>query len=253
MVTNEKGGTGKTTLAVHIAGLLAARGQRVLLVDFDPQAHATLLLGIPESRALHDLLVDDLDIVDLLAQPEPERYAIPGQDVKGRLYVLPGGKASWNISIQIQDVTIFREHLVDVGQSVDVVVVDTAPSPGLTLTLPYRAADYVLIPTKAEFLSLDGVRNTIKAMNAWSNVKLLAVQPNLYRSQTDLHAHHLRQLREAAKEMGWPVWSPIAQRTIWSEAASMQRMIYTLPTKQGLASAEALRLVECVEKGMELI
>src|SRR5690242_15083890 len=86
---NEKGGVGKTTLAVHIAAGLAARGERVVLVDADAQGHATVMLGMSNEPALHDLLVREASFKDTLRFVAPEVYAPYGES-KGQLFLLPG-------------------------------------------------------------------------------------------------------------------------------------------------------------------
>ena len=76
---NEKGGVGKTTLATHIACGLAARGRSVVILDGDPQGHATIRLGVKKAPALYDLLVRDGEWSNAVRAVAPERFGIPGE------------------------------------------------------------------------------------------------------------------------------------------------------------------------------
>jgi chromosome partitioning protein len=71
---NEKGGVGKTTLATHIGAGLAVRGLRVIIIDADPQGHATVSLGMQRKPGLYDLLVRDASFTSVLQQVPHETY-----------------------------------------------------------------------------------------------------------------------------------------------------------------------------------
>jgi cellulose biosynthesis protein BcsQ len=248
-VNSEKGGTGKTTIATHVAALLAARGKRVLLVDFDPQGSATISFGLKPEPALYNVLVRDMDIADAIRQPDVERYVPPGTQSKGHLYLLPGNPETHGIVAQVDDRDVFAEKLADIEDAIDIVVIDTAPSPGMLLTLAYRATNYVLIPSQMEFLSLVGLTSTIQAATKYQ-VRLLAIQPNQYRASTELHTHHYQQLCEAAAEYGWTVWQPIPQGIAWAEASANRTMVYSLEGSIGKPRTEALALASRVEEAL---
>ena len=80
---NEKGGVGKTTLATHIAAGLAFRGFRVVLVDADPQGHATVALGLPKEPGLYDLLVRDAPFKSVLRFIPAQVYQVGEEPPKG--------------------------------------------------------------------------------------------------------------------------------------------------------------------------
>lgn len=251
MITSEKGGTGKTTLATHIAAGLALRGKRVLLVDFDPQGHATLSFGMDKMPALYDMLVRDVHVSDSVRIPDPATFVPAGIELPGKLYILPGNEETHSIptSSRMQRTAIFAEALEDLNDMIDVCVIDTAPSPGLLLTLVYRAADYVLIPVQMEYLPLAGLMGTLRAMKE-SDAQLLGIVPTMFRESTELHKHHLAQLQIAAQTNNWPVWVPIKQRVIWAEASTMNQTVYVSNGGAGKARAEAYKLVDQVEKGI---
>jgi cellulose biosynthesis protein BcsQ len=245
-VNSEKGGTGKTTISTHVAALLAARGRRVLLVDFDPQGNGGLSFGLQPEPGLYNMLVRGVDIADVIRQPKTESYCPPGVEPKGKLYVLPGNPETHAITTVVEDRDAFADALDDIAHLLDVVVIDTAPSPGMLLTLAYRATQWLLIPAQMEFLSMVGLTNTIsRAMKA--GIKLMGIQPNQFRANTDLHKWHYTQLCEAAGANNWPVWEPIPLSISWAEASTMRTMVYSLEGNVGKARAEALALASRVE------
>lgn len=246
MFNSEKGGTGKTTLSCLTASMLAVRGYRVLLIDFDPQGHATLSFGLPKAPALYDLLVRERPIADLVVQPAHESYVLEGTEVKGSLLLLPGNAETHGIPIHIRDFRILSEILDDNADALDFVIIDTAPSAGGLLTLAWNAAQHVVIPSKMEYLDLDGVRGTIEAAKSW-NVHLAGIVPNLFRDSTELHSDYLRTLRKAAEQNGWHVFQPIHQRIVWAQASAIQTMVSGLNTTTGRARHEAIRFINDLE------
>ena len=89
-LVNEKGGVGKTTLATHIAAGLAIRGQRVLIIDGDPQGHVASSYGLPKEAGLYNLLVRGASFEASTREVPAERYQAEGRAVNGALYMLPG-------------------------------------------------------------------------------------------------------------------------------------------------------------------
>lgn len=248
---SEKGGTGKTTLAANIAALAAARdGQRVLLIDADPQGHATVSFRLPKEPGLYDVLVRHIDLPERVRIPKPDVYAYNGQ-VKGRLYVLPSNEETHSIPTHVNDWDALAEQLADFSQHIDLVVIDTSPSPGMLLAIIYAATDYVVIPTKAEFLALDGLVATTTRIqkSKHKQMKLLGIVPNEFQKQTQLHTHNLRELMKAAEQFKWPVWSPLAMRTVWREASNWQRMVYT-HAPDSAATADLIRLSSRIQEGL---
>lgn len=251
-VTSEKGGTGKTTVTTTVAGLLATLGHKVLLIDSDPQANATLSFGLTPQAGLYDLLVRGRSIDDLILRPEDERFAPPGMEPRGQLYVLPANRELHAIPQVVDDRDALADALEDVATFFDVVVIDTAPSPGMMLSLAYSASQSVIVPTQLELLSLMGVQNTVQSA-VRKGLRLLGIQPNLYRANTELHRHNLAQLSELAMANDWTVWDPIPQMIAWAEASQLQRMIYSLEDGAGSARKHAFALAERVSLALGVV
>lgn len=249
-VSSEKGGTGKTTVATHVAAMLATTGMNVLLVDFDPQGNATVSFGLPKEPGLYNLLVRGADINDVLRMPQPERYAPPGQAPRGKLYVLPGNGETHGISLVTTDASTFVDALDDVSHYFDVAIIDTAPSPGLLLTLVYQATTALIVPTQLEHLSLDGLQSTVKAARR-AKIAIMGVQPMMYRDNTDLHRHNLNALREWAIEHDCPVWKPMPMSIVWAEASQMNRMVHSLEGATERSRVYAFEMAERVAAGIE--
>lgn len=233
---NEKGGVGKTTLAVHMAMGLAARGAKVLLVDGDPQGHATIRCGMRKSAGLYDLLVRDAEWKHVVVQVKPEKFGMPGEVLPtGRVWLLPSNVETRNIANSISEASLLAERLDDWQSSIDVTVIDSSPTPSLLHGVFYTATDFVVYPTQLAFSSFDGLVESIKhrmeadksRASRWAlpSIEVLGIVPTMYRSVTNEQADNLSELR---KQFGELVWQPIPQATIWQEAESRAQPVYQI-------------------------
>lgn len=248
---NEKGGVGKTTLSITVAAGLARRGYRVLLVDADAQANGTSGLGCNESGGLYQLLVHEAEWRDVLQVPSRERWAGDSASVDGSLWVLSSNLETRVISMMVDDVTIMRERLDELDGNVDFVVIDTSPTPSLLHAMIYLATDYMIYPTQCELMSLQGLAKSVAHMQraqasrkafGLAPTKILGVQTTMYQGITAAHQHGLEMVRE---KFGALAWAPLAQRTVWREAAYSQQSIFAYEPA-GIAAAEADELIERV-------
>jgi chromosome partitioning protein len=252
---NEKGGVGKTTLTVNAAAGLAARGKRVLVIDGDPQGNATVRLGGKKSPGLYDLLVRDGEFKDHVRAIPPERYGQPGEILpKGRLYFMPGNVETRSIANSISDAYLLAERLDELVDRIDVVLIDTSPTPSLLHGAFYTAADAIIYPTKLTFSSFDGLVESIKRREAadkvrasrWglSPIEMLGIVPVDYRANTIEQQENLAELK---KQFGMKVWLPIPQRTIWTEAESRALPVYAIEPG-GDAASDVWELVDRIEE-----
>lgn len=160
VLANQKGGVGKTTTAVNVAAYLAQWGQRVLVVDIDPQANATSSLGIDKRTvqfSTYDLLVREVPLVNLLCPVGQER-----------LYLAPASPTLAGATVELIGLP-HREHRLrqalaslseDEGpdNQYDYVLIDCPPSLGiLTVNGLTAAASGVIIPVQCEYLALEGL------------------------------------------------------------------------------------------------
>ena len=259
VLLNEKGGVGKTTLAVHIAMGLACRGRSVMLIDGDPQGHATMRLGHRKQAGLYDLLVRDAEWSAVSCLVKPERYGIPGERMPdGKLWVIPSNVETRNIASSISDADALALRLDEIRDMVQVVIIDTSPTPSLLHGAFYTAADAIIYPTKLTFTSFDGLVESIERRMAadktrqakWNMpaIDVLGIVPVEYRGITAEQQINLTSLR---KQFGKLVWNPIPQRTVWTESESQALPVYHLEPN-GDAAADAWELIDKVEGGLRV-
>lgn len=255
---NEKGGVGKTTLATHFAAGMALRGKRVILVDADPQGHATVVLGLPKEPGLYDLLVRGKQFKETLRFVSPDVYEIPGQPVEGQLFVLPSNVETRSIVNHVSDAFAVRRRLREIESAIDLVIVDTSPTPSLLHGAIYLATHAIVYPTKCEYLSFDGLMESLRHREEadlhreelkLNRIANLGIIPMMYRSATMEHRDNLADLQE---QFGDLVWEPVKMRTVWTEAARIRRCIWNF-APDAEAASDAMRLVEHFEEELSRV
>jgi chromosome partitioning protein len=173
-IANQKGGVGKTTTAINLATALAAIGERVLIVDIDPQGNASTGLGIDRKDrtvSSYDVLTGELDI-EAAAMPT----AVPG------LWIVPSTLDLLGIEMEIASapdrVLRLRNALRDAAQrSADFsyVLIDCPPSLNLLTLNSMAAADSVLVPLQCEFFALEGLSQLLETVEQVRG----SINPNL--------------------------------------------------------------------------
>lgn len=239
-LANQKGGVGKTTTAVNLAAYLAAMGQRVLLVDVDPQANATASLGVDKNRvnnSVYDAIIGDAPLIEII-QSTPHanlELAVSSPQLAGAEIELVGMRGRE---------TKLRAALRPVRDRYDYVLVDCPPSLGLLTVNALAAAHGVIIPVQCEYLALEGLTQlmtTIQLVRRSLNPTLQV--RGLLMTMYDGRATLARQVREEVeKHFGSRVFKSIVPRTVrLAEAPSYGKPILAYaPNSSGAAAYQAL-------------
>ena len=151
-VINQKGGVGKTTTAVNLSAALAAEGHRVWLIDMDPQAHASLHLGlVPEKgqATIYDVLTEHATIREARYQLTDTLWLTPSHIDLAAAELELGGEVGREI--------LLRERLLDEAKEFDFVLLDCPPSLGILTLNALTAVREVLLPMQPHFLALHGL------------------------------------------------------------------------------------------------
>ena len=225
-ISNEKGGTGKTTLAVNLGAALAIRGRKTLLIDMDPQGNASYILTkiTDEDPAMYSVLTEKDIALDAIIQPTATEH----------LDIAPSNLHLAGAEIQLatllgRENALKRKLTPDISNRYDVVLIDTSPSLGLLTINALNAADYALIPVGCDFLSLVGLTllfDTIRLCQdqLGSHVRVLGLVANRYDRREKVSAEVLNALKRQFNSLLFETIIRVNVRL--KEAPSFRQSIY---------------------------
>lgn len=161
-ITNQKGGVGKTTTAVNLTAILADMGQRVLVVDLDPQGNTTSGLGLKAGEScVYEALLGRVSLRSCIRPTQVKNLALAASDIR-----LAGAELEL-VDVPQREFRL-RSELAALQKEYDFIFIDCPPSLGLLTLNALAAADRVLIPIQCEYYALEGVTSL---MNTVSRVK----------------------------------------------------------------------------------
>ena len=253
VVANQKGGVGKTTSTVNLAAALTHLGQRVLVIDLDPQGNASTALNIEHHRGVastYDALVDGTPLVDI-AQPCPDvanMHVVPATiDLAGAEIELVSVVArEGRLKKAIHAHPLVGNAATAGEERFDYVLIDCPPSLGLLTLNALCAAEEMLIPIQAEYYALEGLGqllNTVEMVKAHLNQDLVVstILLTMYDARTRLAAGVAADVREHFGDQVLKTAIPRSVRV--SEAPSYGQTVITYdPASPGaLSYLEAAR------------
>lgn len=225
VVANQKGGCAKTTTTVNLAAGLAELGQRILVVDLDPQANTSAWLGAADGgNAGVWQVMTESRAADALVKPT----AMAG------VSLLPGSRQMANLEKALAGELAIETRLKRAmaglkTAAVDVVLIDTPPTLGLITLNALTAADWLLVPVTTHVMSLSGVAQlfkTVEDVRALLNPELKLL--GLVASRVDVRTRHAKEILEALRErFGDKLCDTLVRENIRiAEAPSFQESIF---------------------------
>lgn len=202
-IANQKGGVGKTAVASNLSVGLAMNGKKVMVIDADPQGNLTSSLGIDNADELENTLASFIEREIMEEQIEPEEYILHNEE---GVDIMP-----CNIKLAGMDYMIMnalsREHLLDafvssVRDEYDFILIDCSPSLNLVTINVLTAADSVIIPVEASYLSMAGLQQLLASIGSTKRklnrkLQVEGIVINKVNTRTNHEKDIIGKLREA--------------------------------------------------------
>ncbi len=217
-ILNQKGGVGKTTTAVNLSAALAASGQRVFLIDLDPQAHATLHLGLNPAdctASMYDVLTGQAPLAEIRQQAGENLWVAGSHIDLAAAEVELVGVVGREIILRdkLAEDAATRETAPDF-QPFDYLIVDCPPSLGVLTLNALAAVEEVILPLQPHFLALHGLSKLLQTVELVAKrlndrLRLAGVVLCLYESGTRLAAEVGSDVEQffAGQQRRHPAWS----------------------------------------------
>ena len=243
-ICNQKGGCAKTTTAINLSACIAQKGYKVMLVDLDPQAHASLGLGVDLENletTIHDVLTRKKEIEGVIRKTDVENL-----DIVPANFMLSGSQ------LELADI-LGRETVLKVAlrkfrlvKEYDFIFLDCSPSLNLVTINALTAADSVLVPVQAQYYALEGMKelfNTIGLVKERLNSELevLGILPTLFDSRTKMGHELMQQLRDFFKEL---VFKTVIRNNVKLCEAPMFKKPIHLYDKRSIGAKDYIQLSE---------
>ena len=249
-VANQKGGVGKTTTATNLSSCLAAKGQKVLAIDMDPQGNMTSGLGVEKDNVentVYDLIIGKAGIEDVLC-----REVIENLDVLPTNIDLSAAEIEM-IGVENKEY-ILKGEVAKIRKSYDYVIIDCPPSLNMLTINAMTTADSVLVPIQCEYYALEGLSQLIHTIELVQerlneNLKMEGVVFTMYDARTNLSLQVVENVKDNLEQT---IYKTIIPRNIrLAEAPSYGMPINLYDPKSSGAESYMLLADEVIHKGEE--
>ena len=237
-IANQKGGVGKTTTAINLAACLAEAGQKILIIDIDPQGNTTSGFGLSKTdieKTVYEVLLGECNIKDAIVE-----------NIIDNLDILPSNVNLAGAEIDLIDVDnrefILKESILEVRDRYDYIILDCPPSLSMLNVNAMTAADTVLVPIQCEYYALEGVTQlliTIRLVQRTSNrnLKIEGILLTMFDIRTRLSVDVSQDVRQTFGKLVYQ--NSIPRNVKLSEAPSRGISIFEYDPKSTGAKAYA--------------